>query len=233
MTAHTDPMGSPHLEERGGSAGIDEDKMSETRTKRCPKCGVTKTVDQFAIDRARKDGKKSWCRSCTNEYYLHLRGDRTGGGYWMMRESNWKQYGITLFDGSPFLRADYNRLSNLQRGVCALCGRHPPMWSETLSVDHDKKTGRVRGLLCTDCNHKAVGTFERCGRFTTRKDVNELIRAYLENPPASRLPARAEAEPEPLPETPVYSVITSPPKSAISWISAWTYTSTPVKETQA
>ena len=189
--------------------------MPETKT--CTKCGETKPLDLFYRDRTKKDGKQSQCQSCRNEYVSHHGGDQTGKGYWMKREFNWKRSSITLFDGSPFLRDDYQRLSDIQGGVCALCGRHPPMWSQTLSVDHDKKTGRARGLLCTDCNHKALGTYERCGRFTTRKDVNDLIQAYLANPPASRLPNRAEAEPEPLPDTLVYSVITSPPKSYISW----------------
>ena len=37
-----------------------------------------------------------------------------------------------------------------QRGVCAICGRPPK--TRRLAVDHNHKTGRVRGLLCPWCN---------------------------------------------------------------------------------
>ena len=249
----TDPRTPLHLSNRGGSV-VNIVKMPP-ETKVCTKCGETKPLDRFNRSRHGKYGKNSRCKDCLKTYNAAAYRDPTHphhvslvrsakkshsiqstfgtNYYWKRRETRWKQRGIILADGSPFLRSDYLRLSELQGLSCALCNRKPPMWSPTLAVDHDAKTGLVRGLLCTECNHKAVGTFERHGHFTRRKEVNDLIRSYLENPPASRLPARAEAEPEPLPDTPVYSVITSPPKSAISWISAWTYTSTPVKETQA
>ncbi len=253
---------NPSLEVKDPRVGCiySEDKMSEVKT--CSKCGETKPIDQFHLRLKSKALRRSWCHSCMNELHVNYlrklyRSDSPAGERyrshakersrihhevskdpdhkyaWSNREANWKNRGIRKADGSPFLRADYHRLSELQGGVCALCGRHPPMWSRVLAVDHNAKTGIVRGLLCDECNHRAVGTFERRGRFTSRQDVNDLIRSYLSNPPASRLPNREEAEREPLPDTPVYSVITSPPKSAISWISAWTYTSTPVKETQA
>lgn len=51
---------------------------------------------------------------------------------------------------------DYERMFEAQEGVCAVCGR-----SETgirrgscksLDVDHNHKTGAIRGLLCSACN---------------------------------------------------------------------------------
>jgi hypothetical protein len=56
-------------------------------------------------------------------------------------------YGITL--------QDFETMSVMQGGVCAICGS-PPSARLSLAVDHDHATGRVRQLLCSPCN-LAVG----------------------------------------------------------------------------
>lgn len=38
-----------------------------------------------------------------------------------------------------------------QNNVCKICGK-PPNPGRNLDVDHDHKTGRIRGLLCNNCN---------------------------------------------------------------------------------
>lgn len=52
------------------------------------------------------------------------------------------KYGIT--------NQDYSILLNNQNGVCAICGEDPG--DRRLSIDHDHQTGRIRGLLCRNCN---------------------------------------------------------------------------------
>jgi recombination endonuclease VII len=51
---------------------------------------------------------------------------------------------------------EYIRLYNAQDGRCAICGIHPA--DKLLCVDHDHKTGLVRGLLCVRCN-TGIGYF--------------------------------------------------------------------------
>lgn len=46
---------------------------------------------------------------------------------------------------------DYNKILLQQKGACAVCGKLPGRIR--LAVDHDHKTGRIRGLLCWPCNH--------------------------------------------------------------------------------
>lgn len=54
-----------------------------------------------------------------------------------------KKYGITI--------QDYLEILAQQGGVCALCA-NPPNEGKKLHVDHCHETGRVRGLLCHQCN---------------------------------------------------------------------------------
>ena len=53
-----------------------------------------------------------------------------------------QKYGITL--------DDYNKMLKMQKGTCCICKKFPH--NKSLAVDHDHKTGKVRGLLCCKCN---------------------------------------------------------------------------------
>lgn len=46
-----------------------------------------------------------------------------------------------------------------QGGVCKICLKPPTKSKKFLSVDHDHKTGKVRGLLCNRCN-SGIGYFK-------------------------------------------------------------------------
>jgi hypothetical protein len=59
-----------------------------------------------------------------------------------------KTYGITSDDYATLLKA--------QGGKCAICRARPK--SKRLAVDHDHRTGAVRGLLCSRCNHDLLGS---------------------------------------------------------------------------
>lgn len=70
--------------------------------------------------------------------------------------------GEYVIHGRPFTREDYEALFTAQGGRCALCRRASP--SRRLAIDHDHRTGEVRGLLCPDpdwgCNLKVVARFD-------------------------------------------------------------------------
>ena len=48
------------------------------------------------------------------------------------------------------LLEDYDNLLNQQNGACAACKKRWPHGN--LYVDHDHRSGHVRGLLCAGCN---------------------------------------------------------------------------------
>lgn len=47
---------------------------------------------------------------------------------------------------------DYNKLFEKQNGRCSICDKHQSELNVALSVDHDHITGRIRSLLCGNCN---------------------------------------------------------------------------------
>ena len=62
------------------------------------------------------------------------------------------KYGISL--------GDYNELFIQQGGKCGICGKLQSEFEYPFYVDHDHKTGQVRGLLCCGCN-TGLGHFEK------------------------------------------------------------------------
>jgi hypothetical protein len=70
----------------------------------------------------------------------------------------------------------YDQLYEAQGGVCYICQRATGKVRK-LAVDHDHKTGYVRGLLCKPCNSVLAHL---------RDDPEQALRicTYLESPPA-------------------------------------------------
>jgi hypothetical protein len=77
--------------------------------------------------------------------HLSLMGDSVKS----QRKYKLKKYGLT--------EEMYEKMLAEQDGKCAICRNAPDQNSHPnqrfLSVDHDHTTGRVRGLLCANCNH--------------------------------------------------------------------------------
>lgn len=46
---------------------------------------------------------------------------------------------------------DYKNMNTKQKGLCKICGRKNES-GKILAVDHCHITGKVRGLLCSNCN---------------------------------------------------------------------------------
>jgi hypothetical protein len=54
------------------------------------------------------------------------------------------RHGITL--------KQYNEMLEEQNHCCKICKKHKSEFKKRLYVDHDHKTGIIRGLLCNKCN---------------------------------------------------------------------------------
>ncbi|TDE26438.1 endonuclease domain-containing protein [Actinomadura sp. 6K520] len=136
--------------------------MEKTRV--CSKCGQTKTLDRFYLPerRVRKDGThyerpRKVCRDCANarrrQRALDPERRKANASYYhIMKEKDpekweylWgKTARIRKFGLTPKELDDLKKKAN---GLCQICMRETE-----LVMDHDHKTGRLRGLICGPCN---------------------------------------------------------------------------------
>ncbi len=136
----------------------------------CSKCGLTKPVAEFNryVDASAPIAGwryHSWCRDCANarsRIYGTQNRSRRNERLREWRAANpeaarrkdrrarlKRKYGLT--------EADLDAMKNEAANKCALCDREVK-----LVIDHDHSTGRVRGLLCGQCN-TLLGWLERDG----------------------------------------------------------------------
>jgi hypothetical protein len=99
----------------------------ELLSKTCTRCREDKPLDaiHFPPHKNTSSGFDSWCRECRREY----------------RNANCRgKFRDAISDEA---------LANLKATTseCVICGSE-----ETLVVDHDHNTGKVRGMLCGHCN---------------------------------------------------------------------------------
>jgi len=118
----------------------------------CHRCGAFKAPEEFYPHSGIARGYQYWCKDC-----CAVRR-REGAGIpqdpKLTRKYALKAaYGITP--------EEYDAMYERQEGRCAICGDPKDSWQpgmgvkgrfRFLVVDHDHRTGRVRGLLCTHCN---------------------------------------------------------------------------------
>ena len=125
-----------------------------------------KTTPQLPVDHVYKDGRH--CTSCgvfklANEYSLEF-DSRCVGGVAMRSKCKpcdehrkWKSFIIRTYG----ITADeYYEILAAQNGKCSICEsqevNNSRISSGKLFIDHCHETGKVRGLLCSKCNH-AIG----------------------------------------------------------------------------
>ena len=107
----------------------------QSRTqKKCCICEEHFSVDRFSASSIRADGLQSCCKDC--ELLLRRATQR--------KSDLRRRFGIT--------ELDYEKMLREQNGRCAICKTLPPSIKTKLHIDHDHKTGVVRGLLCHKCN---------------------------------------------------------------------------------
>lgn len=135
-------------------------------TKICSKCKSDKDVEEFY--KSSSTGKlRPTCKECTIRLNKESKS-RRDLGLPRLRDLKPKPHGSTdnpEYNSNAQIKykygitiEDYNKILVKQEERCAICGRHQCNFDKKLHIDHDHKTGKIRGLLCYNCNH-AIGKF--------------------------------------------------------------------------
>lgn len=112
----------------------------------CTRCKASKpgTPEFFPLHNKKRNGLDSWCRSCRATYRSAV---------------NRGKFRSVISD------ADLMEIKKTSE--CVICGSREP-----LVVDHDHKTGMIRGMLCNHCNRGL-------GHFRDDPSLLEFARIYL------------------------------------------------------
>ena len=135
---------------------------------KCTHCGKDESVIDgeslyFQKDKQKKYGFRMQCKECRSFKTKEWRSKNEN----MLNIKNASRkmivrYGISIDDYDDMLRS--------QNGVCAICGTSKIAKNKTrFAIDHCHNTGRIRGLLCTNCN-SGIGKL--------KDNPNILIKAY-------------------------------------------------------
>lgn len=62
-----------------------------------------------------------------------------------------------LMDTYGITEDQYEYLLTKQQNRCIICDKHQSELKKRLAVDHNHKTGEIRGLLCDYCNYRVIG----------------------------------------------------------------------------
>ena len=106
--------------------------------KKCKYCFKNKQLNEFPKHSGHRDGHAAICKQCKKKKYPTT-AEQKQRAY----ERNIKRnYGITV--------NDYNSMYENQGGLCLGCKRGNN--GSRFHIDHCHTTGKVRGLLCNNCN---------------------------------------------------------------------------------
>lgn len=150
--------------------------MNPERNKYCSECNLYKPIGEFKKLTTKKalgtspDGYSRLCTNCfKNKVFTYESGKEPNNRKARRRDKRARRieqvavtYGLS--------EQEYMALIEKQANRCAICGSKDE--GKVLCVDHDHNTGKVRGLLCHNCN---VGL----GNFKDNSEVLASAIGYL------------------------------------------------------
>jgi hypothetical protein len=134
---------------------IDKDILLKSKV--CCICEIRKSFDEFYNMNNKGDKKSYRCKICDDLASKKWKNNNTERAKESSRRRTIKfKYNIEL--------SVYDDMLKRQSGCCAICetSKSTSTYGKNISphfaIDHDHATGRIRGLLCNNCN-RALGLF--------------------------------------------------------------------------
>ncbi len=106
------------------------EQLETEDTKYCIRCKKIKSLVDFHFNPVARKFAQSFCIKC----------DRKRAN----ERSIFASHGITL--------KQYDKMLEKQFGKCKICKTEVPGGPGRFHIDHDHSTGKIRGLLCSNCN---------------------------------------------------------------------------------
>ena len=131
-----------------------------TRPKKYNTEAEYKTANIAAVQRYRRTERGKAVNNATQKKYSQSEKGKSHIKNRLLKQ----KHGITL--------DEYNQMFAEQQGCCVICNKHQSEFNQALHVDHNHETGKIRGLLCVNCN-------TGLGRFMDSQALLHKALAYL------------------------------------------------------
>jgi hypothetical protein len=159
--------------------------------KPCRICGEVKPLTEFHRAKGMRDGHRSECKPCFRQiskarYDADPAKAIAGVKRWQQenaerlnahRREYRKRPEVKRMQRDAYYRRKYGKTADevddivdLQAGRCLICKVQLPERLGSRHLDHDHESGKIRGVLCIDCNHGL-------GKFRDEPDL--LLRAVV------------------------------------------------------
>jgi len=160
-------------------------------TKLCGKCRQILDTACFSLVKSGTAYKlRNYCKACDNaasraSYKKKVKEVKAPRAYTKTlgpKGSNAYKHAVNMGPVSKtygLSEADFQALQNAQQGCCKICGADFGLLTRRCDIDHDHKTGKIRGALCPKCN-VMIGRLE-----TAPVPIDKVIQYLLK--PAVRI----------------------------------------------
>lgn len=142
---------------------VHTDRQSEQRF-RCTFCGEGKPQSEFGRSQVSKSGRHIHCNPCRNAQSRARYANSKKTHEIAADRARLRNYGI--------FPHEFEAMHAEQAGLCAICQVTLQKGKKT-AVDHCHKSGRIRALLCTQCN-TSIGVMRES------PDLLRQMAAYIE-----------------------------------------------------
>lgn len=176
--------------------------MPQPQKFRCKRCKKVRAASRFTVDLNRSPARHPWCTPCVTEAGDGKFQDESAplnGKFCPMDDTplrgnaNRVWCSKTCGQRASVLKRKYNLTPEQYRamvdatgGRCPLCQKRATSWQ----VDHNHRTMKVTGVVCTRCNTGALASTYHDVEFVGR------LLSYLTRSPAEMLGIHVIANPE-------------------------------------